>query len=287
MPIRTFTNLDNYYNNDDQWGNHQYTTIKDVVNNFMFEQEDDSYVGSVNRNRVVYHAKRAVQELYFDVLNEVIAIEFDLTPTLIIPIPHDYVNYVRISWVDSNGKLHPLAVDNSSNLAQAYLQADTYEYLYDQDGGILQGSHLQDLGESTLGDQSYLAASGVSSPMPNFNTDASKVFKNGSYKVDKDRGVIQFSSTVSGRTIVLEYISDGLFQREDSDIRIHKFAEEAAYNFIYWKLISKKRNVPYNEKMRARQEFYNSRRVAKRRITPIRFEEIRQVMKSQNKMIKN
>ena len=287
MPIRNFTNLDNYYNDDSQWGNHQYVTIKDVVNNFMFEQDDDSYVGSANRNRVVYHAKRAVQELYFDALNEVIAIEFDLSPTLIVPLPHDYVNYVRISWVDDRGKLHPLAVDNSNNLAQAYLQADTYEYLYDQDGAILQGSHTQDIDGLVDTDLNSLAADPVSTPAPNFNTDASKVFKNGSYKIDKDRGIIQFSSTVKGRAIVLEYISDGLFQREDSDIRIHKFAEEAAYNFIYWKLISKKRNVPYNEKARAKQEFYNSRRVAKRRITPIRYEEIRQVMKSQNKMIKN
>jgi len=289
MAIQSFTDLDLYYGDDSQWGQHQYTTIKDIVNNFMFAQDHDSMVKGVDRNRVVYHAKRVVQELYFDVLNEVISIEFDLNPTLIIPLPHDFVQYVRISWVDDKGKLHPLAIDNSSNLAQAYLQADNYDYLYDADGDILQGSHLQDtegsslsLGsiEDTSQDNPYLHA-------PNYNVDRSKIFKNGSYKIDKERGIIQFSSKVADKTIVLDYISDGLFQRDDSDIRIHKFAEQAAYNYIFWKLIQFRRNVPANRIMMAEKQWWNSRRIAKRRIKPIRYEELRQVMKSQTKMIKD
>jgi len=288
MAIRNFTNLDNYYEDPQQWGQHQYTSIKDLVNNFMFAQDDDSFLSNVDRQRVVYYAKRSVQELYFDVLNEVISIEFDLNPTLIIPLPHDFVNYVRISWVDDRGKLHPLAIDNSSNLAQAYLQDNDYEYLYDDEGDILQGDHLQDLNNadnrvSGLYDEGIYPLSTTK----NFNLDRSKIFKNGSYRIDKDRGIIQFSSEVKTRTIVLDYISDGLFQREDSDIRIHKFAEEAAYNYVYWNLIANHRNVPANEKARARKEWYNMRRVAKRRIKPIRYEELRQVMKSQTKMIKD
>lgn len=289
MNVRSFSNLDNYYEDPQQWGNHQYTTIKDIVNNFMFGQDDDSMVGAVNRNRVVYHAKRVVQELYFDVLNEIISIEFDLNPTLIIPLPHDFVQYVRISWVDDKGKLHPLAIDNSNNLAQAYLQGDEYEYLYDDDGDILQGDHIQDLEGSSI-DLSNEVDSGYDNPYlstPNYNVDRSKVFKNGSYKIDKERGIIQFSSRVADKTIVLDYISDGLFQREDQDIRIHKFAEQAAYDYIFWKLIQFRRNVPANRIILAEKQWWNSRRIAKRRIKPIRYEELRQVMKSQTKMIKD
>ncbi len=283
MPTRNYTDLDLHYADDDQWGQHQYVTIKEIVNNFMMQQGDDSYLGHVSRTKVVFNAKRAVQELYYDVLNEVVAIELDLTPALIIALPHDYVSYVRISWVDSKGRLHPLSVDNSSNLAQNYLQDNNFEYLYDDVGDILQGSHTQDI-DVTRAEAAQVAelTSGFSP-----NIDASKIFKNGSYKIDKDRGIIQFSSTVTGRTIVLEYISDGLFQREDGDIRVHKFAEEAVYNYMFWKLCMYNRNIPMNTKQVARQEFYNTRRIAKRRITPIRFEEIRQVMKSQNKNIKN
>lgn len=290
MPIRRYTDLNLYYEDDKVWGQHQYVTIKDLVNSFMFSQGDDSYVANTDRSRVVYFAKRVVQELYYDVLNEVISIEFDLTPTLIIPLPHDYVNYVRISWVDGRGRLHPLAIDNTSNLAQAYLQGDEFEYLYNEEGDILQGDHIQDLGGEVLPQLLDPEVDGDIFPqasLPNYNLDRSKIFENGSYKIDKDRGIIQFSSSVKGRTIVLEYISDGLFQRSDSEIRIHKFAEQAALNFIYYMLIMNRRNVPFNEKERARREWFNSRRVAKRRITPIRYEEIRQVMKGQTKMIKD
>lgn len=287
MAIQKFTNLDKYYEDSEQWGNHQYVTIKDIVNNFMFSQEDDSFVANVDRNRVVYHAKRVVQELYFDVLNEVISIEFDLNPTLIIPLPHDYVSYVRISWVDDKGKLHPLAIDESSNLAQAYLQDDKFEYLFDNKGDILQGSHIQDTDGSVA---PRIDNEGLTFPLqitPNFNSDRSKIFKNGSYRIDKERGIMQFSSKAEGRTIVLDYISDGLFQRDDADIRIHKFAEQAAYNYLFWKLIQFRRNVPANRIMLAEKQWWNMRRTAKRRIKPIRFEELKQMIKSQTKMIKD
>jgi len=285
---RSFTNLDQYYSDPQKFGEYQYITIKDLVNNFMYSQDDDSLINGVDRNRVVYHAKRVVQELYFDVINDIIAVEFELNPTLIIPLPHDFVQYVRISWVDEKGRLRPLAVDNGNNLAQAYLQDNNYEFLYDNEGDILQGDHIQDIeGSST---QAELAVQdGVYFPYtatPAFNTDRSKIFKNGSYRIDTDRGIIQFSSKVGGKTIVLEYISDGLFQREDSDIRIHKFAEQAAYNYIFWKLIQHRRNVPANRILMAEKQWWNSRRIAKRRIKPIRYEEIRQVMKGTSKFIK-
>jgi hypothetical protein len=285
MAIQNFTNLDAYYEDPQQWGQYQYITLSDLVNDYMFSQTDDSHSANVDLDLVVYHAKRAVQELYFDVANEIISIELDLNPQLIIPLPHDYISYVMMSWVDNNGRKHPMAIDRSSNLAQAYLQGDEYEYLYDDEGDILQGSHLQDLGGETAGGHS--TDSEFVHSTPNFNLDLSKVFKNGTYKIDKERGIIQFSSSVKGRTIVLDYISDGLFQREDDKIRIHKFAEDAAYDYITWKLTKLNKHVPRTDKEGARRDWFNSRRIAKRRIKPIRYEEIRQVMKSTSKMIKD
>lgn len=289
MPIREFTNLDNYYDDDSRWGEYQYITLKDLVNDYMFSLTGDSSTANIDVDLVVYHAKRAIQELYFDVLNEVISIELDLNPSLIVPLPHDYVQYVMISWVDLNGKKHPMAIDKSSNLAQSYLQDSNYDFLYNNDGGILQGDHLQDKNNLSSSETNYEEARIVSTELgsPNFNLDRSKVFKNGSYVIDKDRGIIQFSSKVSGRTIALDYISDGLFQREDSEIRVHKFAEDAVLDFVYWKLIQRNKSVPRNEKEGARRDWYNSRRVAKRRINPVRYEEIRQVMKGQTKNIKD
>lgn len=294
MGIQHFSDLDAYYDDESQWGQYQYNTLQNITNNFMYMQDNDSYVVNVDRNRVVYHAKRAVQELYFDVVNEIIAVELELDPSLIMTLPHDYINYVRISWVDDCGKLHPLAIDNSYNLAQAYLQDNDYNFLFDSQGDVLQGSHVQErqgcrptFPESFVEDgvdnlvYPYYFESGP------FNTNLSKIFKNGSYKIDKERGIIQFSSDVTGKIIVLEYLSDGLFQREDSAIQIHKFAEEAVYSYVYWMLIRMRRNIKLSDKNEARRDYFNFRRIAKRRIMPLRYEEVRQVLKGSSKNIKD
>lgn len=291
MGLPVFTNLDAYYADESQWGDYQYTYLSEVVNDFMAnEVTPDSYVANVPRWRVANFARKAFQEIYFDVANEVISVEFDLNPQLTIALPHDFIQYVMISWVDERGKLHPMAIDNSNNLAQAYLQDNDYNFLYDDNGDILQGSHIQNTpanNQTTGGIESpdlILAQRYGSKP---YNTDRSKIFKNGSYKIDKERGVIQFSSEVDGRTIVLDYISDGLYQRTDDQIKIHKFAAEAANNYIYWRLVRRKRNVPNNEGETARRDWFNQFRIAKRRIKPIRYEEIKQVLKGNSKWIKD
>ena len=294
-----FTNLDLYYQDSQQFGDYQYNSIENIVNNFMHSIDNDNFVHGIARSRVVYHAKRGVQEFRFDVLNEIIAIELELNPSLTIPLPHDYINYVRISWVDECGKLHPLAVDNSLNLSQAYLQDNDYNFLFDNQGDILQGTHIQNRQECSRQPFGYNSLVDYTLDGPNsyvfpyywqsgpFNTNRSKIFKNGSYKIDREAGVIQFSSNVDGRIIVLEYISDGLFQRADNQAKMHKFAEEAIYSYIYYKLVERRRNIPANEKERARREFYNNRRIAKRRIKPIRHEELRQVLNGSGRYIKD
>ncbi len=293
MPTSGSTNLDLYYDDQQQFGQHQYVTIKDIVNNFVYAQDDGSWVQNADRNRVLFHAKRGVQELYYDSVNEIISIEVELNPSLTIALPHDYVQYVMISWVDDCGKKHPLAIDNSSNLAKSYLQDSNYDFLFDGNGDILEGSHIQDvIGCSpkkidfSVDDINTIITPLYSRSGP-FNTNRSKIFPNGSYRIDKDRGVIQFSSTVDGRIIVLDYISDGLFQRSDSEIRIHKFAEEAMYAYIYYMLVNRKMLVPEREKARAERQWWNNKRIAKRRIKPIRYEEIRQVLKGSSRWIKD
>lgn len=288
MALPQFTNLDLYYaENSGQFGDYQYSTLEEIVNNFMFEQDDDSYVANSDINRVALAGKKGVRELYFDVVNEIIGIELDLNPALTIALPHDYINYVRISWVDTRGALHPLAIDNSLNLSQAYLQDNDYNFLYDSVGDITKGSHIQNTVASNpivLDTDSDLYNTFT---QRGFNTDRSRIFKNGSFRIDKTKGEIQFSSIVDGKTIVLEYLSDGLYQRADSEIKIHKFAEEALYSWMYFSLIKRKRTVPEREKLRAEKEWHNMRRLAKKRISPITIDNVRQVLKGSSKWIKD
>ena len=50
---------------------------------------------------------------------------------------------------------------------------------------------------------------------------------NGNFYIDDVRGLVHFSSNVSGNVAVIDYISDGL--GTEDEMKVHKFAEEAMY----------------------------------------------------------
>jgi len=278
--------IDYYTGDPSEFGNYQYVKLEDIINNYVMSRTTDDYTASIPRFQIVYQARRGMRELYYDIVREVRRIELELSPSLSVILPPDFVSYVRICWVDDNGHLHPLAVDSSLNLAAAYLQADNYEYLYDDEGCVLIGSGVRENTSDTMTVEELSRVGYGFSP----NKDMSKVFKNGKFRMDKEAGVIEFGQDVRGKNIVLEYISDGLFTgcegRPEKDVRIHKFAEEALMNFIYYALIRQMRNVPANEKQRAKKEFYNMRRITKRRINTLRQEDILQTFKGESQWIK-
>jgi hypothetical protein len=278
-----------YYEDSSQWGQYQYTTLEDIINNYLMSRDGDDYSAMTPRFKILYQAMRGLREFYYDVLQEVKATSLELSPSLTITLPPDFVNYVRISWLDDDGILHPMAMDNRMSIAKEYLQDHNYNILFDNDGNPLIGSdNLSSSGDSMSSSGS--SCNNLCSPSFLPNADMSKSFTNGKYKIDKSRGIISFGSAVEGKEIVLEYISDGIFTgfegRPEQDIRIHKFAESAVLDYIYYQLIKNRRNVPYNEKMRAKKEYYNSRRVSKMRINTIRKSELLQVFKGNSKWIK-
>ena len=89
---------------DEDYGSYQFTSIGDIINNFMI-----SYVGleknisKVKRTEVAFHAQRGIQEFSFDTLPSIKSQEIEIGPTLNFVLPKDYVNYVKLVWIDSKG----------------------------------------------------------------------------------------------------------------------------------------------------------------------------------------
>lgn len=271
-----------YYEDSSKHGNYQFVTLDQLVNDYMMSLDPDNYTSVVPRYQVVYQIKRGLRELYYDVLKEIKAVELELSPTLNIILPPDYVNMVRISWLDEEGYLHPMAVDNNISTAVSYLQDNNFNLLFDNEGNVLEGK-IEHKPEKI---KNYNFCYTEYTP----NKDNSKVYSNGKFKIDTSSGIIQFGSDAQGKSIVLEYISDGLYSNNESNpdenIKIHKFAESTILDYVHYQLIKNRRNVPYNEKIRARKEYFNSRRITKRRIKSLSISDILQVFKGDSKVIK-
>ena len=132
-----------YYNNNGttptnaNWGSYQYVSLYDVVNNFMLIYNDnDTLVSNEERYKVLFHAKRGIQELNYDAFQEIKILQMQINAQALMILPPDYVNWVRISLY-KNGSLMPLTENIQANTALAYLKDNDGNWLYDQDGNIL------------------------------------------------------------------------------------------------------------------------------------------------------
>ena len=248
------TSQEDFYNNSDLHGGYQYTTIKDIVNNFLLTVVGDrNHIKYIEKDIVVFHAKRGLQEMNYDVLKEIKAIEIDLSESLTLVLPEDYVKYVRVSWVDTNGNFHPMIANTDTIIAAAYLQDNNYNILFDEQGNVLEANQ-NTYDQTIVGGKTYNYylqsdyGTGYDNSHQNYNSrfgmQTGKANFNGWFTVDKRSGVMKFSSNVGTKTIVLEYISDGLEYSDIGDIKVNKFAEDALMKFIEARIIEKLDSIP-------------------------------------------
>ena len=462
------------YYEGSNYGDYQFITISDVINNFMISHVGrDKILNRVDRTDVAFHAQRALQELSYDTLKSVKTQEIEVCANLKMPLPHDYVNYVKLTRVDSagiehliyptsktsnpfsieqvqddcddcddvagtyqykEGRLKPQEIDcgteditctfsttnldssshkganqvgqyiaanlgtfNTPALRQAYWEkwfdhVDEYclclqksgsedncgeQLVWDNfDGGYttgvwgsvnvtvqinsnagwaglrypisnanlsrdnaVSGSWADITNTVTLTTPSSNAWDNYKGATPSENQDdyqddtywpnagrrygldPQHAHANGSFFIDNLRGMIHFSSNISGKTIILKYISDGLNQRPASrtpkgrggstkngevkygvnlsetpgmgdafdrgDAILHKFAEEAMYKWIAYGILSTRTNTPEHVVQRFKKEKFAETRKAKLRLSNIKLEEITQVLRGKSKHIKH
>ena len=116
---------------------YQFTTLKNVINNFVTVYTgEDKIIPKANRTDVQFHAMRALQELSFDTFKSTKSQEISVSPSLKMILPHDYVNYVKITTTAGDGIeriLYPAVFSSDpKNIKQ---QADgTYSFDINEDG---------------------------------------------------------------------------------------------------------------------------------------------------------
>lgn len=297
-----------YYENegnpyeDDNWGSYQYISLIDIVNNFMLMYVgNDKLINNVEKYNALFHAKRGIQELNYDAMKETKIVELTVSDNLKIVLPPDFVNWVRIS-VYKNGLLMPLTENIQTNFAKSYLQDNDARVLFDEDGDVLIGTSLLD-GDRIDGLQrtQYMGA-GRFNGSYGYNIDGAWVFdfsvgkrtgmnsetanSNPTFKIDKKSGVINFSSEMADETVVIEYVSDGMENGDDSKISVNKMFEEYIYAYIKYTILNAKFGVQEYVVNRARKEKSALLRNAKIRLSNIHPGRLLMNMRGQNKWIK-
>ncbi len=290
------TTQEDFYSDPTLQGGYQYTNIKDIVNNFVLTVVGDrNHIKYIEKDIVVFHAKRGLQELNYDVLKEIKGIEIDLSETLTLILPEDYMKYVRVSWVDSAGNFHPMVANNDTLIADAYLQDNQYNILFDGNGNALKANE-NSFDQTIVGQNSYSyylpndASIGYDSYYEStngrFGLQPDKANANGWFTVDKRSGVMKFSSNVGTRTIVLEYISDGLEYADLVDIKVNKFAEDALMKYVEARIIEKLDKIPEYVVKRKVKDAHIATLKAKTRLSGLNYEELLQVLRGRDKRIK-
>jgi len=163
-----------------------YTDIDEVINDFQLMIDDTSYDKEAKVYQLKLLALQGLRELKFDAEQEVktSTLLVDST-TLQCTLPTDYVKLLRVGYKNDEGDFVPLG-NNPDLSLDASVASQVNDDTYDENN-------------------------------PYYHVDLGKKFgvgggKNslGYYRLNRNDNTINFSSGVSGKTVFLEYISDGV-----------------------------------------------------------------------------
>jgi len=289
------------------YGGYEYISLKDIVNNFIVGYVgQDKLIPRVNRTDVIFHAKRGLQEFSYDTLKSIKSQELTVPDNLSLTIPQDYVNYVKLSWVDGLGVKHTIyPTQLTSSPWEAPIQSQEGQIIQDNFGDNVDGTSVINENWQKANTSNITGIWPISSNNPDlfmydwfgenaygvggwygqrYGGDPVNMQMNGWFNIDDKRGTFNFSSDLKNKLILLEYVSDGLAY--DLDSKVPKLAEEAMYQHLLYSIMSTRRDTVAIAPQYKRQR-YAALRNAKIRLSNIKLDEIVQVMRNKSKWIKH
>lgn len=289
------TETEKQYYEGSNHGSYRYVSLEDIVNNFMVAYVGDGkLLSTAKRTDVIFHAKRGMQEFSYDLETVEKIQEFFVPDSLSFPVPQDYVRINTISWVDASGFEHPIPPGSaSSKPSQAIVQDSVGNITFNGNDAATQASKTDERFRTYdyndiidyNRDNLYYDDDITHYQGQRYGSDPTMMNRNGFYIIDEKNGKIGFTSDLSGALITLKYVSDGLAQ--DSEMKVHKFAEEAIYKHIAHGILSTMINMPEYIINRYRKEKRAAMRNSKIRIMNLSPAAIIQSMRGKSKQIKH
>ena len=170
-----------------------YTTIDEVVNDFQLMIDDTSYDKDAQIYQLRLLALQGLRELTFDVEQVVSTTDITVGNTLKNTLPSNFVKINRIGFLNSDDMFVPISRNsdlNIHNTSNAKINYDSYD---DENNPY----YHTDLGRK------YGVGGGQNTL--------------GYYRLNRGDNFIHFSSNLSGKKILMEYISDGIGETTSLD----------------------------------------------------------------------
>ena len=287
-----------YYDTGGNHGAYAFVSFKAVVHSFIA-----SYIGpgkiceGVLVEDVAFWAGRGMQELSYDTLHSQNAHEYVVPPSLVMFLPRDYVNYVKFTWSDSAGMEHTIMPARfTSNPTDIKYNATTDSYSInseednfpDETSDTLEAYNAQS-SNTASDDYDYNDPLHELSVGQRYGLEPELANSNGTFYIDNKTGKVHYSSNLSGKTVIIKYISDGMntTDSEHNGPAIHKFAEEALMKYIGYNCLLARSATPPALLQMLKKEFSVERRKAKLRLSNFKLEEFTQILRGKSKQIKH
>jgi len=290
---------------EDNYGSYEYIKLTDAIDNFMVGYVGDGkLIQKAKKSDVLFFAKRSLQEFSYDTLKSIHSQELNVPASLSVILPQDYVNYVRVSFIDPLGVKRIIYPANNLTIApfETPIQDQVGVPTQDNFGENIEGTSLtverwKKANDNLINGQ---AANNINEAIDfqnaygfggswnwggQYGLDPQTSQTNGWFNMDEREGKMSFSSNLAGRLIVLEYISDGLAY--DADTKVPKLAEDALYASILYSIVSTRSGQQEYLVQRLQKDRRAKLRNAKIRLSNIKLDEIVQVMRGKSKWIKH
>ena len=290
---------------EDNYGSYEYIKLTDAIDNFMVGYVGDGkLIQNAKKSDVLFFAKRSLQEFSYDTLKSIHSQELTIPASLSVILPQDYVNYVRVSWIDQMGVKRIIYPANNLTIAPfgTPIQDQAGTPTQDNFGENVEGTSItterwKGANDNIINGQQgnninevidFRNAYGIDGSWNwgrQYGLDPATAQANGWFNMNERDGKMSFSSNLSGKLIVLEYISDGLAY--DSDTKVPKLAEDALYASILYSMISTRAGQQEYLVARLQKDRRAKLRNAKIRLSNIKLDEIVQVMRGKSKWLKH
>ena len=256
-----------------------FVSLRQLIDDFIVTMDSDDYISNVSDVAIRNIALRGIREFGFDVSSRVRSIKRTVQSNNTIILPEDYVDIVKLGVVDGEGTLRVFGQNKNLNYSRKLTsdesKTDSADGPLNIDANLIRNRE-DDKTSTTGGDgnnidldvfifENYLFQGGVGKL---YGIGGGHLA--GEYRVNLDQNRIEIDTESHFDEVVLEYIAD---EARSTNPVIHVYAEEALRSYMYYKLCERKSTVPANEKARARQEYYNDRRLAKARLSNFSKEE--------------